>query len=142
MKLDQLFSVMEKVGSLSFNSKRERDGLLKIAQGMMIDPAMAQMAAQSGMPPMVDPATMSAQPMAAGPAPMGQPPMDITQPIAPEEAMVGEAITNSDVESLVKIINIITSLKSKYDAMKKEQMDLLKAQSGEIPGGGVVPPGA
>ena len=49
--------------------------------------------------------------------------------------IVGESISNKDLESLIKIINIITSLKHQYDAMKKDQIELLKQQmSGATPG--------
>jgi hypothetical protein len=140
MNLHNVFVAMEKIGALKFSSKAERDGLLKIAMGVQMpqqgamppmDPAMlqnAQVAAQQGgMPPMVDPSTIQ---MPQEPAPSvggaGQASTSAT--------MVGESITNSDLESLVKVVNIISSLKNEYDEVKKEQMDVIKQQTSELAG--------
>ena len=50
---------MEKVGQISFESQTEREGLLKIAQGMMVDPMMAQ---QAGMALPTDPSMVNMAP--------------------------------------------------------------------------------
>jgi len=156
MNLGQIISLMEKVGSIKkFDSPYERQTFLKIAQGAMppMDPAMMQqMAAQGGMPPMQDPSMMAAaggMPPMQDPsmmgmgAPGGMPPAPAPEmPTAgSEESIIGESIQNSDIESLLKIMNVVSSLKGRYDAMKKEQLDMLKAQSGGGEGEGPSPMG-
>jgi hypothetical protein len=146
MNLNRLFSMMEKVGSLSFENESERNGFFKIAQDVMTqtmppmgqDPSsMGQPQGQpQGQPGMPDPSMGQGQ---QGPAPAQAPvpaemPGDVPSPSV-EETIIGETIKNSDIESLVRIINILTSLKSKYDSMKKQQMDLIKQQmAGTQPG--------
>ena len=144
MNLNDVTSILEKVAGLSFESTREREEFLKVAQGMMdpsmvnpnmipqMDPVMAAQAA--GIAPIEDP-SMQAQAMPQQGAPVQEQamPQEPAQPafVSPEAsamAVVGEGISNKDIESLVKVINVITSLKSQYDAIKKDQMAMLKSQ--------------
>ena len=135
MELKDIVVTMEKVGFCNFNfdSDKEREGFTKVAQGV-IDATMLAQAA--GLPPMVDPSLANMPPSGAA---AGTPPIPAEAPgagapapampeISPQMAAVGEGITNKDIESLMKIMNILTSMKSEYDAMKKDQMALLTQQ--------------
>lgn len=163
VKVANLISLMERCGSIGFEDESEREGFSKLAQDVM-NPMMAQgmpmppqpvipgmsmmgdpaMAMPQQVMPMVDPAAVAMQ-GAGGPMPvdpmMAAAPGVVNPGMTAEEAMVGESITNSDIESLVKVINVLTTLKGKYDGMKKEQMDLLKAQVEGPSGDSVVPQG-
>lgn len=127
-----IVNVLEKTGSISFDSQDEKVAFIKIAQGEVqqamapqMDPnMMAQMQGQAApqgaiapqMP--IDPQAQQAQQAPAAPM-MGPAPSQ-------EETIVGTSITNSDLESLIKIINVLTSLKGRYDQLKSEQMQALK----------------
>lgn len=131
--VQNIFNAMEKHGMLQFEMPEEREGFLKIAQGMMDPAAMAQMAQMAGMSPMMDP-SMANIPMdqLQGAVPQEAPSQEVLPGLVSPEisanAVIGESITNKDIESLIKIINVITSLKSQYDAMKKDQVAMLKDQ--------------
>jgi hypothetical protein len=139
MKIEHIISAMEKVGNIQFDSEFEKFSFTKVAQDV-VDPMTAQMMAQgAGMMVPQDPNTIGMQgqmpqaQMPMDPAAMGQLPPEqmgaapsMGGQASPEETMIGESITNSDIEALVKIINILTSLKAKYDGIKSEQMQMLK----------------
>ena len=132
MELKDIVYAMEKVGFVNFNfdSDKEREGFTKIAQGA-IDASM--LAQATGLSPRVDPSLSNMPPLEtaveAQPAPTAVSGAASSIPqISPQMAAVGEGITNKDIESLMKIMNILTSMKSEYDAMKKDQMALLTKQ--------------
>ena len=118
--LDKIFLGLVKVGMLTFEDSKEGANFYKIAQDAMPPEMQAAMAGMGqGMPP-----AMPAE--AVPPEAMGQQAM----PQGPSSAMtaVGEGVTNKDIESLLKIVNILTSMKSEYDAIKKDQLGMLQAQ--------------
>lgn len=155
IKVASILNIMESTGSLNFDLPMEKEGFFKIAEGM-IDPMM--MAQMAGMPQMQDPqmANIPPEAMAAmqqqmggipqmggmqGQAMPGQmdaamaqnqvaPDMNPMMPNDTTSTIVGETISNKDIESLVKIINIISTLKNQYDSMKKDQIEMLKTQMG------------
>ncbi len=138
MRVDLLVSFMEKMGSFSFETPRERNEFMKIAQEV-VPPMMGQDPSMMGMqdPSMMgmqDPSMMGMQggggmgiapTMGAAPTPAAP----MVTPAIPEELMLGESLTNSDIESFMKIFNIVTNLKTKYDRIKKEQLDAVTGKN-------------
>ncbi len=131
MRVDLLVSFMEKMGSFSFETPRERNEFMKIAQEV-VPPMMGQDPSMMGMQ---DPSMMGMQgggggmgiapTMGAAPTPAAP----MVTPAIPEELMLGESLTNSDIESFMKIFNIVTNLKTKYDRIKKEQLDAVTGKN-------------
>ena len=128
MLVSDIVTLMVKVGfhNFNFDSDKEKEGFSKVAQGA-IDPAMLAQAA--GLPPMVDPSLVNMpQPVAAEGTPPPEAAAGVGAPagipqVSPQMAAVGEGITNKDIESLMKIMNILTTMKSDYDAMKNRIME-------------------
>ena len=97
----------------------------------MMAQMQAEMQAQGQQGQAVPQEAAQEAPVAANPAGLG-----VTHPDATMNAVVGESISNKDIESLVKIINIITSLKAQYDVVKKDQLAQLKDQMSGVTGAG------
>jgi hypothetical protein len=136
MKISEIISIMEKTGSMVFDSEKEKVAFSDITTEMFAPYLTKQAQGEMGMPPAMAQGMAQGMPQAMPPMPPmpEQAPAPSPMPAGPDTtAVVGESITNSDIETLVKVINILTSLKANYDQMKKEQMAMIQQQASGTP---------
>ena len=136
-----LFDSMVKAGALQFENQTEKVGFEKIAQGqidpMMLQqmlmqqggPMMQQQPQQSDAAPVMESGQVSQQPEQVPVESNSQQNISAMPATDQSTLSVLEGISQKDIESLIKIINAVTSLKSQYDIMKKQQMEMIKGQT-------------